>query len=153
EALAGIVFETFSQVENVLVWGPQGEQPIYVARRSVDGFARVPHALPFSRTVLARVRTGGATVLFGTPTAGSISSESLKNAQILAGFCAPLLDARGRVAGVLEADSRRVGWAPEEATLREIARIARFAGRIAAVAFDAEASRRRVEELARETAS
>jgi transcriptional regulator with GAF, ATPase, and Fis domain len=149
-SLAGIAFETFPEVENVLVWGADGDEPIYVARRTDEGFARVAHAPPFSRTVLARVRGEGSTVVFGTPLQASIDSESLRHAQILAGFCAPLTDADGRVVGILEADSRRRNWAPEEATLREVAKLARFAGRVAAVALRAEAERRRVQALERE---
>jgi transcriptional regulator with GAF, ATPase, and Fis domain len=150
EALAGITFETFAEVENVIVWGPGGDEPIYAARRTPTAFARLPHAPPFSRTVIGRVRAGGGTIVFGTPLPQAIDSESLRHAQILAGFCAPLLDARGQVVGVLEADSRRRHWSPAETTLREVSRLACFAGRVSAVALEAEASKRRADTLARE---
>ncbi len=150
EALVGLVLESFTEPENVLVWG-RDDDPLVQVRRIEGGYERARAPLPFSRTVLAHVRASAEVVVFGTPLPDELDVASLRAARIVAGFCAPLVDGHGEVVGVIQADSRTKGFTPDRAQLEEVARMGRAAGAVLDAAFATEDARRSAQELERET--
>ncbi|HZU98670.1 MAG TPA: sigma 54-interacting transcriptional regulator [Planctomycetota bacterium] len=161
EALVALVLESFPEPEHVLIWG-QNETPLIQARRvpggpgragagSTQSFERARSPLPFSRTVLAHVRATREVVVFGTPLSKELDVASLRASRIVAGFCAPLTNAKDEVVGIVQADGRTVGFVPDRTQLEEVARIARAAGAVIEQAMAAESVRSSAQALERET--
>jgi transcriptional regulator with GAF, ATPase, and Fis domain len=150
EALVALVLESFPEPEHVLIWG-SNETPLIQARRAASGFERARSPLPFSRTVLAHVRATREVVVFGTPLSKELDVASLRASRIVAGFCAPLTNAKDEVVGVVQADGRSVGFVPDRTQLEEVARIARAAGAVIEQAMAAESVRSSAQALERET--
>jgi transcriptional regulator with GAF, ATPase, and Fis domain len=154
DALVSIVLEAFAEPENVTIWGAESEVPLVQARRRERlGFLRTSSTLPFSRTVLAHVRSTADMVVFGTPLPQDLDVASLRAARIVAGFCAPLVDGSGKVVGVIQADGRSRAFVPDRAQMEEVARLGRAAGSFFSIAFAADEARRSALALEREAAS